>query len=53
MANVDWTATVPESGKVEVTVTLPQVRHVQPIRRTYMRARDNDVRSFRAEKAKP
>jgi hypothetical protein len=59
-ANVDWTASVPESGKVEVTVTLPQVRHVRPTHRThiYMRAKSgarevSSVRTFRAEKAKP
>lgn len=35
MANVEWTASVPESGKVEVTVTLPQVRLAKPTRTLY------------------
>jgi len=30
MVNVDWTATVPEEGTVEVAITLPQVRRCQP-----------------------
>jgi hypothetical protein len=29
LVNVDWTATVPEEGTVEVAITLPQVRKEQ------------------------
>ena len=43
-ANVEWTASVPESGKVEVAVTLPQVRLVKPTRTLYGRSQWHGLR---------